>query len=473
MAYRLGFYSIIHTMLSKLTLKIGSLNIGGNAKSKCESDDIQRLINQHDIFILLESWLGPDDACPKIASYSNFRNERKKHRRANRHSGGILIFFRQNISGGISKISARSSSLGDVMWLKLSKQYFGMEYDLYLCAAYICPEKHGVINEEHDILSEEIGLYSSQGKVAIIGDLNSRVGVKIENHYDVTPDFINNVAIRRMPVPARTSEDRHCNGHGRRLLQLMSKNDLLLANGRVCGDLRGSLTSWQWNGEAVNDMLIVHKDLIHKLNYFRVGPQDWYSDHAHINFSLKVQIQKRGQTSKGWFQQIGSKQIWDLEQKTRFVDLLSCVAVKQKLEEFCCTQFTDSNKAAEAFTSILQETIQEVFPTKRRRHSQRPRKKVHYSAECQIAKQALKQAQRRLHDDKGNLDRRQEFIRERRKYRKILSVTIKTMKETKIHKLADIENSDPKMFWKTLKGMIVPQDNSVELIDKDSWSQHS
>ena len=107
-----------------ITLKIGCLNIGGNAKMKCESDDIITLIEKHHIFMIQESWLGPDDICPSVPSYSVFRTERKRHTRAKRHSGGIIVYFSHLVAAGITKCKARANKNSDTIWLKLDKHFF-------------------------------------------------------------------------------------------------------------------------------------------------------------------------------------------------------------------------------------------------------------------------------------------------------------------------------------------------------------
>ena len=62
----------------KYNLKIGSWNIGGDAKVKCEHEDVTRVIKSHDIFAILESWLDHEDLCPllKIVLISEARVKR-------------------------------------------------------------------------------------------------------------------------------------------------------------------------------------------------------------------------------------------------------------------------------------------------------------------------------------------------------------------------------------------------------------
>ena len=87
-------------------MKIGCLNIGGNAKLKCQTPDIIDIISKHDLFAVMESWLDRDDSCPVVNGYTNFCSDRKKKRKSKRGSGGILIYCRSKLVNGVSKYRA-------------------------------------------------------------------------------------------------------------------------------------------------------------------------------------------------------------------------------------------------------------------------------------------------------------------------------------------------------------------------------
>ena len=73
-------FLVLFCLMKYITsLKIGSLNLQGGAKTKCETTDIQNKIKSHHIFVIEESWLEKQDKCPQIPSYATFRTERKKH----------------------------------------------------------------------------------------------------------------------------------------------------------------------------------------------------------------------------------------------------------------------------------------------------------------------------------------------------------------------------------------------------------
>ena len=122
------------TKIKKTSLKFGCLNIEGNAKTKCTTADVKDKVNNHDIFVIVESWLDPADFIPEIKGYVHFRSDRKKKRRAKRCSVGIIINCKNHIAKGVTKLNSVSN---DALWLKLCKNHFGLEKDIFICTAYI------------------------------------------------------------------------------------------------------------------------------------------------------------------------------------------------------------------------------------------------------------------------------------------------------------------------------------------------
>ena len=115
-------------------------------------------------------------------------------RYARRNPGGIIVYIRKNIAKWVTKIENLST---EAIWIKLDKLYFGLYKDLYLCAQYItpCNSPQYIISDDghdrHDKLSNEIDIFSTMGDVAIIGDLNSRVGKQQEAHFNIDTDSNN------------------------------------------------------------------------------------------------------------------------------------------------------------------------------------------------------------------------------------------------------------------------------------------
>ena len=77
-------------------------------KMKCAHNDIMKLIKNHDIFAVLESWLEPEESCPTIDGYANFRSKRKRKCRAKLNLGGIIIYCHKSLVKGITKMQGIS-----------------------------------------------------------------------------------------------------------------------------------------------------------------------------------------------------------------------------------------------------------------------------------------------------------------------------------------------------------------------------
>ena len=113
-------------MIERSALKLSWLNIGGNAKLKCMTDDIQKIIKEHDVFVIVESWLDSKDRISRADGYINFRSDREKQSRA---SGGIIVYCKSTLAGAITMCASKQN---DVMWIKFDQIYFGLEKYLYI-----------------------------------------------------------------------------------------------------------------------------------------------------------------------------------------------------------------------------------------------------------------------------------------------------------------------------------------------------
>ncbi|CAC5367435.1 unnamed protein product [Mytilus coruscus] len=114
-------------------LSIGSWNVNGLG-DKYRDDQFMSCL-KYDINILIETWKGVDDTS-NIPDFKNFQKCRKKNRRSRRFSGGIIILYKSHIHKGIIEIKDLTSSKNR-LWIKLDKNFFGLEKDLFVCATYI------------------------------------------------------------------------------------------------------------------------------------------------------------------------------------------------------------------------------------------------------------------------------------------------------------------------------------------------
>ena len=93
------------------------------------------LANNHDICLLTETWK-KDDSKLELPGFWDCSQVRPKHRKAFRHSGGIMVMVKNHVKPGV-KVALNTEGF---IWLKLEKSFFNFINDVYLCAAYIPPQ---------------------------------------------------------------------------------------------------------------------------------------------------------------------------------------------------------------------------------------------------------------------------------------------------------------------------------------------
>ena len=121
-------------------LKIASWNIQGIKEAgninQVKFLDISQDISKYDIYCLQETHLAPGDSL-QVPGYQSISKCRKKLPNGPYHSGGISVFFRDNISSGIS---VQPSNSNDIIWLRLKQKFFNLSNDIYLCYTYNSPQ---------------------------------------------------------------------------------------------------------------------------------------------------------------------------------------------------------------------------------------------------------------------------------------------------------------------------------------------
>ena len=119
-------------MTLKYFLKFGSHNIEG-LSNKLSNQDLLSEISKYDFVTLVETWL-PDEFNINIPGFYFFTKRRTKHKKAKRHSGGIIVLVRKEIKQGVKFFSSSSTRF---VWCKLDRQFFNLDQDIYACSTYI------------------------------------------------------------------------------------------------------------------------------------------------------------------------------------------------------------------------------------------------------------------------------------------------------------------------------------------------
>lgn len=118
-------------------MRIGSQNCQGNALGKLKLKEVQSCIQSFDLFVVTETWLDKNVVL-QVPGYRYFRSDRKQLRkRSKRPSGGVVVLYKSSLAGGVTKLT---SGYEDIVWVKLDKEFFSFERDVYLACCYIPPD---------------------------------------------------------------------------------------------------------------------------------------------------------------------------------------------------------------------------------------------------------------------------------------------------------------------------------------------
>ena len=228
-------------------LKIVSWNINqlkSSVYNKSRDKYFLAEISRYDIFGILETKHSKDDFFDFGQDFRSISVPRPKEEKYP-VSGGIIILLKNSIKPGIKIIKNTSS---EIQWIRLTKEFFGFEKDLYICFTYFAPSNSSYVTRNNldvlQILEHNVTEYSQIGNVIICGDLNARTGTEIEcTDFDsYVPTSFDHVDYH---LPFRSSHDSFVNKRGRDLIDFCISHDLHFLNGRTVVDLNRKFTCFQ------------------------------------------------------------------------------------------------------------------------------------------------------------------------------------------------------------------------------------
>ena len=132
------------------------------------------------MLLLTETWTDPNSNLDLQGYTRHSLHRLVKKKKTQRNSGGLAIYIRSNIADGISVIKTDSD---DIIWLKLSKVFFGFDKDIYCCLCYAVPidsSRQDLITEDiFDRILDDIFQFNKNEDVyyMLTGDFNARTSV--------------------------------------------------------------------------------------------------------------------------------------------------------------------------------------------------------------------------------------------------------------------------------------------------------
>ncbi|CAG2200933.1 unnamed protein product [Mytilus edulis] len=165
------------------------------------------------------------------------------------------------------------SSSENRLWFKLNKAFFGLNKDVYICACYIPPVSSNYYDDDFLNLEIEISNISKTSNILILGDLNARIGEKIDfiDNESLSLDSLQNVLPDDYSEDCtilRNTRDNIFNTQGQGIIDLCIASQLRVLNGRFVGDILGNFTCHKSYGSSVVDYALADMDLLTSINFF-------------------------------------------------------------------------------------------------------------------------------------------------------------------------------------------------------------
>ena len=341
-----------------------------------------------------------------------------------------------------------------MIWIKLDKNVFCMQYDIYLCSTYIAPEKSVVHNmldfNVFDRMESDILYYNTMGKVFLFGDLNSRIGNKLDYVDNDGPlpecDFLD--TDYRIP---RVTSDRGTNKYGDLLIDLCKSVNMRIVNGRFGTDKKlGKITCFTHNGESTVDYLITERENFSLLSEIRIYDFNMFSNHASLLFNFKINSICNTQPEE----YISFK--WKNEHKDDFVsDIARDIEVLCSNLNSSIVSNDDTDVLVDIFTKYLSSRGNIYFEKHIKTHSNNTsktyrKKNEWFHEDCKNSKSVYIKALQNYNLYRS--DENRAILHEKKIiFKKCCRLAKRRYNRKMSDKLVDLKNKKPEEFWKMFK----------------------
>ena len=461
-------------------VSICSWNVGGlisKSYNKISDPSFVNELTSYDIAFLCETHIGMENHID-IEGFQHIPICRPIARN-NRYYGGLAVLIRKSIRSGI-KILKNTSS--EFQWIKLSKNFFNLEKDIYVCFSYVspCSFQHKSDADTLEAIVRDINIFRNEGHILLCGDLNARTGSD--------PDFIQNDTDKHIPLDPsyiidaniiqRCSEDQKVDDRGKQLNELCISSRMRILNGRTLGDFYGKFTCQTPTGASVVDYVIASEELLKDVIYFHVDSfiPMFLDCHSKVSVSLKASFKRdilhnRNKKMPDCFK-------WNKFSSEKFKNALHDKEISQKIKSFMDNKFdtqeTDINDACSLFEDIVLDTAKKCLTRKTSMKSKKKSNKW-YDEDLFIKRRILNAKANLMFKHPFDLSLRNSYYKQYREYRKLVKYKKKHYTKTLFAKLDDLESNDPKTYWNLVNSLKNENENSnsPEMgIDSTIWYEY-
>ena len=355
-------------------------NIHGLSQDKLSDHILGSMLKQYDLILISETWASDQsDFILEGFEYHNYPRH-YSHQNCKRNSGGLGVFVRQTIRGGIDMWCHTDDIIA---WFIMRKSFFGLKHDVYIGNVYIVPENSTYLKHDaFDILYRYIEKIPDNAEVLLCGDFNARTGEVPDfvTHFGGSNGDLDNLLppeenqtssaldyLRDNGILNRTSMDRKSvNKHDTQLIEFCKTTGMLILNGRISHDRGiGCFTRDDTTGRSVVDYAIASPVILKSVSYFKVSCKFPESDHRPVSISLTCSHSSAHKTGQDFDNEweLCNKYFWSREVLNDLADVLADNESEKFLDSLleCINDICDMNTVAGKLDDYISQACQRVF----------------------------------------------------------------------------------------------------------------
>ena len=472
----------------------------GDHICKLDDTEVHSSFLNHHIVSLVETHCDASQK-PHVDGFAPpVQNVRPKTPGAPYHSGGILIYIKNEIKKGITVLEQTNS---EYRWIRLNKSFFNIPNDIYICTLYISNGSFGARSDD-DILmliENDIARFSKNGsKIIVCGDFNSRTNT--EPDYPEGDGYNELDSVLDLPVTLnenrpikRNNKDTHTiDKRGRNLIQFCKITHTRIINGRILGDTYGNFTCYSHNGSpSTIDYMLVSENLLNDVNYFHVNDLNVHSIHCPISMSFSTGFKnvKPNFVGTSMTEELSScKFVWSRGDNLKLQATLSNEYFRLKLDELNMKldgDGCDIDLNSAELTNIISEAAKQAEIECRRikpksqkvknrgKKSLTPVKKSKpwFDNKCKELKHQYDKLLKCIKRNPFDRSIRFDLNRIRKLYKSTVKNNKRTFEQNIWSNLDNFHKKRPKDFWKLLSDLKgLDEEFKQNPIPMDEWVKH-
>ncbi|CAG2210987.1 unnamed protein product [Mytilus edulis] len=356
-------------------------------------------------------------------------------------------------------------------WVKLEKQFFGFDKDLFIYVVYNPPEGLSYSKGlDHDILTcleKDIASYQKQGNILLCGDFNARVASDtdfiIDDSNNLSPLYQSYFSDKQ--ILERRSKDDKLDSRGRDLLDLCISNQIRILNGRVLGDTFGGLTCYTPNGASTVDYVLVSESILNQILYMRIcNFIPTLSDcHCLLEWSLSAKYCLKTDCDSVKTHKMSPGFIWSDDSQALFQDALFTAEIQQRLDKFLKLEPIDSQNAIDSASLELTDIIITAANISlKRRKAQTGKGVKHQKCYGKIYSRFPRDPAVKGH-----------FYKLQRLYTKARKQKYREYKQSLLKQIETLHEENPKQYWQLIDELQGKEkDDKSALVAPFDWLNH-